>query len=147
MLVSYPALFYNSPNESDSFYVYFPDIKGPGTQGDNVADALYMASEYLGIMAADIIDGGEKLPKASDINLVSLVKDDPFKGDKDFEGFYNLEKSFVSMVVVDVNDYLDGQELIKKTLSIPKWSNDLGNRLNLNFSKVLTEAIEDIALS
>ena len=53
--------------------------------------------------------------------------------------------SFVSLVYVDLKDYLGSQELVKKTLSIPKWSNDLGNKLNLNFSKLLTEAIVNIA--
>ena len=31
--------------------------------------------------------------------------------------------------------------LVKKTLSIPKWANDKGTRLGINFSKVLTESI------
>lgn len=146
MLVSYPALFYYSPTEDNSYYVYFPDLQGSGTQGDNIEDAIFMGSDYLGIVIADILESGEKLPKRSNINDLSLKDDYPFKGDEEFENFYDLTNSFMSMVCVDVERYLGGQELIKKTLSIPKWSNDLGNRLNLNFSKVLTEAIEKIAL-
>lgn len=145
MLVSYPALFYASPNENNSYYVYFPDLEGSGTQGDSIEDAMFMASDYLGIVAADILEKGEKLPKKSNINELSLIDNFPFKDDEEFNDFYDIKNSFVSMVCVDLKDYFESNELIKKTLSIPKWSNDLGNRLNLNFSKVLTEAIAKIA--
>jgi ABC-type nitrate/sulfonate/bicarbonate transport system substrate-binding protein len=32
-------------------------------------------------------------------------------------------------------------ELIKKTLTIPKWADKAGKKLGLNFSKTLTDAI------
>ncbi|NLY08871.1 MAG: type II toxin-antitoxin system HicB family antitoxin [Tissierellia bacterium] len=146
MLVSYPALFYHSPSEDGSYYVYFPDLKGSGTQGEDIEDAMLMGSDYLGIVIADLLESGQKVPTRTNINELSLVENFPFKDDLEFEGFYDFDNSFVSMVYVDIREYLGGQELIKKTLSIPKWSNDLGNRLNLNFSKVLTEAIEKAAL-
>ncbi|MBL7575537.1 Predicted nuclease of the RNAse H fold, HicB family [Peptoniphilus asaccharolyticus DSM 20463] len=146
MLVSYPALFYYSPSEDNSYFVYFPDLGGTGTQGETIEDALFMASDYLGIVIADIVESGEKLPKRTDMNKLSLIDDFPFKDDKEFDGFYDLEQSFVSMVCVDIEKYFESQKLVKKTLNIPKWSNDIGNRLNLNFSKVLTEAIQEIAL-
>lgn len=146
MLVSYPALFYLSPNEDKSYYVYFPDLKGSGTQGYNIEDAMFMASDYLGIIIADMIESGEQLPKRSNINTLSLKEDFPFKDDVELIDFYDLENSFISLICVDVEKYFNSQTLVKKTLSIPKWSNDLGNRLKLNFSKVLTDAIEEIAL-
>lgn len=145
MLVSYPAFFYFSPSEGDSFYIYFPDLKGSGSQGDSIEDAMFMASEYLGIFVADLIENGYSLPKRSDINDLSLVDDFPFKDDDQMVNFYDFDKSFISMVCVDVEKFFDGQKLVKKTLTIPKWSNDLGKRLNLNFSKLLTEAIQERA--
>lgn len=144
MLVSYPAIFYYSPEEK-GYYVYIPDIEGAGTQGDSIDEALLMASDYLGIMASSIIENGDPLPRKSAINELSVEGNFPFKDDPEFDGYYDYSKSFISLVYVDLKDYLGSQELVKKTLSIPKWSNDLGNKLNLNFSKLLTEAIVDIA--
>lgn len=144
MLVSYPAIFYYSPEEK-GYYVYMPDIEGAGTQGDSIEEALLMASDYLGIMASSIIEGGDTLPKQSAISDLSIENNFPFKDEPEFDGFYDYSKSFISLVYVDLKDYLGSQELVKKTLSIPKWSNDLGNKLNLNFSKLLTEAIVNIA--
>lgn len=144
MLVSYPAIFYYCPEE-DGFYINFPDIEGAGTQGDSIEDALYMASEYLGIMASSILENGGKLPKKSNINEISIVEDFPFKDEEEFEGYYDLDKSFVSLVYVELDDYFGSQELVKKTLSIPKWTNDFGKKMNLNFSKLLTDAIINIA--
>lgn len=142
MLISYPAIFYYSPNEDGSYYVSFPDLAGNGTQGVNLEDALFMASDYLGIILADYIETESRLPERSDINELSIVGDFPFKDDEEFENYYDMDRSFVSMVAVDIDDYLGGNELVKKTLSIPKWSNNLGLKLGLNFSKVLTDAIE-----
>lgn len=144
MLVSYPAIFYYCPEE-DGFYINFPDIEGAGTQGDSIEDALYMASEYLGIMASSILENGGKLPKKSNINEISIVEDFPFKDEEEFEGYYDLDKSFISLVYVELDDYFGSQELVKKTLSIPKWTNDFGKKMNLNFSKLLTDAIINIA--
>ena len=144
MLVSCPAIFYYSPEEK-GYYIYIPDIEGAGTQGDSIDEALLMASDYLGIMASSIIENGDSLPRKSAISELSIEGNFPFKDDPEFDGYYDYSKSFISLVYVDLKDYLGSQELVKKTLSIPKWSNDLGNKLNLNFSKLLTEAIANIA--
>lgn len=146
MLISYPALFYYVPDE-EYYYISFPNLGGGGTQGENIEDAMLMASDYLGLMVSDLLENGEEVPKRSKISEISLSKNNPFKDDDDIELNYDEENSFISMVYVELEDYLGSNELVKKTLSIPKWSNDLGKRLNLNFSKVLTEAIEKIAIN
>lgn len=145
MLISYPALFYYIPDE-EYYYISFPNLGGGGTQGENIGDAMLMASDYLGLMVSDLLENGEEVPKRSKISEISLSKNNPFKDDDDIELNYDEENSFISMVYIELEDYLGSSELVKKTLSIPKWSNDLGKRLNLNFSKVLTEAIEKIAI-
>ncbi|MFO3667181.1 MULTISPECIES: type II toxin-antitoxin system HicB family antitoxin [Anaerococcus] len=144
MLVSYPAIFYYTPEES-GYFVYFPDLEGAGTQGDTIEDALFMASDYLGILASDLVETQGRLPSKSSIKDLTIKDEFPFKDDPEFDGYYDEDKSFVSMVYVDLKDYFASQELVKKTLSIPKWSNDLGNKLNINFSKVLTDAIVSVA--
>lgn len=140
MLVSYPALFYYDKNV-DGYFIHFPDFENSATQGDNVSDALFMASEYLGILVADMLENGEDIPKCSQINDVSLINHFPFKDDNELKNYYQHEKDFKSLVVVDVSEYLGQKELVKKTLSIPKWANDIAIKRNYNFSQLLTEAI------
>ena len=144
MLVSYPALFYKE--QEGGYFINFPDFEYSATQGDDISDALFMASDWLGITVAEYLEEGIDLPKVSNINDLSLDKNDPFKDDSEIESNYIVEESFISMVCVDVEKYFENTKLVKKTLSIPKWANDLGNRLNLNFSKVLTVAIENEAM-
>lgn len=144
MLVSYPALFYfeNSEGYEPGFSVFFPDFPNTsGTSGSTISEALEMASDYLGIMLADDIEEDREVPKPSLISSLSLEKNNPFKDDTDFNHEYDPEKSFISMVGVDLSDYLGSNEPVKKTLTIPRWANRLGKDLDLNFSKTLTEAI------
>lgn len=142
MFVSFPALFYYDYNEyAPSYFVYFPDFGGSGTQGEDIPDTMYMASDWLGIMVADYIENDRKLPVPSQINKLSLKEDAPFQDDKDFHFPFDSEKSFISMVNVDITDYLHDSEPVKKTLTIPKWADKLGKEMQINFSKTLTEAI------
>ena len=145
MLVTYPALFYYDDTDGSAtpYFVTFPDFEYSATQGENMADAMTMASDWLGVTLADYIENGRDIPTPSSINTLSLIDNDPFKNDDDFNLVYNPDKSFISMVVVDVAEYLGSQEPVKKTLTIPRWADTLGHELGLNFSQTLTEAIAD----
>lgn len=145
MYVSYPAIFYKDI-QAGGYTVYFPDLNDVSnacTQGDTVSEAMLMASEFLGIVLSGELEEGHQVPSPSNINELSVVNDDPFKDDSDMDGVHDLKNSFVSMVGVDLTSYIEteNKELVKKTLSIPRWANDLGNRLGINFSKELTEVI------
>lgn len=143
MLVSYPALFYYDDSESVKYFICFPDIDSSGTQGVDISDAMVNAADYLGIMVAHYIEDGLEVPTPSLISELSLEANNPFKDDKDFELDYDVSKSFISMVCVDLSEYLGSQEPVKKTLTIPKWADNLGRELHLNFSKTLTDAIAE----
>lgn len=143
MLVAYPALFYYDPNEESAnpYFVSFPDIELSATQGESPAHAIFIASDYLGITLADALEQGRSLAQPSDINSLSLEANNPFKDDEDMTLNYDPKKSFISLVSVDVANYLGSQEPIKKTLTIPRWADRLGRQLGLNFSQTLTDAI------
>ncbi|KAA9300543.1 MULTISPECIES: type II toxin-antitoxin system HicB family antitoxin [Aerococcus] len=102
MLRAYPALFYYSPDESNiPFSIVFPDIPRAITQGADIPDALYMASDCLGLHLVDYLDRGQALPEPTSINTLSLEAFLP-----DDEGFrFDPDRSFVSMVLVDLDDY------------------------------------------
>ncbi|WP_438838232.1 type II toxin-antitoxin system HicB family antitoxin [Streptococcus pluranimalium] len=145
MLVTYPALFYfdDTDGANAPYFVTFPDFEHSATQGEDMANAMAMASDWLGIHLADYIENGRDIPTPTPINALSLADNNPFRDDKDIELVYDPSKSFVSMVMVDVAEYLGSQEPVKKTLTIPRWADTLGRELGLNFSQTLTDAIAD----
>lgn len=145
MLVTYPALFYYDDTDGARapYFITFPDFEHSATQGEDMADAMAMASDWLGIHLADYIESGRDIPTASDINTLSLINSNPFLDDEEITLTYDPSKSFVSMVVVNVAEYLGSQEPVKKTLTIPRWADTLGRELGLNFSQTLTDAIAD----
>lgn len=143
MLVTYPALFYYDDTDGANapYFVTFPDFEHSATQGEDMADAMAMASDWLGINLADYIENGREIPTPTPINALSLATNNPFQDDEDIEPVYDPSKSFISMVMVDVTKYLGSQEPVKKTLTIPRWADTLGRDLGLNFSQTLTDAI------
>ncbi|EJP21270.1 type II toxin-antitoxin system HicB family antitoxin [Streptococcus oralis] len=145
MLVTYPALFYYDDTDGANapYFVTFPDFEHSATQGEDMADAMAMASDWLGINLADYIENGREIPTPTPINALSLASNNPFQNDEDIDLVYNPSKSFISMVMVDVAEYLGSQEPVKKTLTIPRWADTLGRDLGLNFSQTLTDAIAD----
>ena len=145
MLDTYPALFYYDDTDGANapYFVTFPDFEHSATQGEDMADAMAMASDWLGINLADYIENGRDIPTPTPINALSLANNNPFRDDEDIELVYDPSKSFVSMVMVDVAEYLGSQEPVKKTLTIPRWADTLGRDLGLNFSQTLTDAIAD----
>nr|WP_288931649.1 type II toxin-antitoxin system HicB family antitoxin [uncultured Streptococcus sp.] len=145
MLVTYPALFYYDDTDGANapYFVTFPDFEHSATQGEDMADAMAMASDWLGINLADYIENGRDIPTPSPINTLSLADNNPFRDDEGITLTYDPSKSFVSMVMVDVAEYLGSQEPVKKTLTIPRWADNLGRELGLNFSQTLTDAIAD----
>lgn len=145
MLVTYPALFYYEDTDGANapYFVTFPDFEHSATQGEDMADAMAMASDWLGINLADYIENGREIPTPTPINALSLASNNPFQDDEDIDLVYDPSKSFISMVMVDVAEYLGSQEPVKKTLTIPRWADTLGRDLGLNFSQTLTDAIAD----
>ena len=108
MLVTYPALFYydDSDGVDAHYFVYFPDFSElSGTQGKDLNNAMNMAHDWLEINLADYIENNIELPQASNIEQLSLLDNNPFNNDKDFETNFNFEKSFISTITVDTNKH------------------------------------------
>lgn len=120
----YPAVFH--PEETGGYSVFFPDLLGCVTEGDTMAEAIYMARDALGIYLYSLKEDGEKLPVPSD------------PADIDTGG-----RDFVSLIEYDEVEYLKRTDnrSVKKTLTIPAWMDVLAKENNLNFSNVLQNAI------
>ena len=129
MKYTYPACFY--PEKDGRYSVIVPDFP-LATYGDNIADAMYMASDAIAGRILIILEGGDSLPCPSDIKTLDLERKD----------------GFVSLVYIDIDELKANHDdkPVKKTLTIPSWLNQAAERKNINFSSTLREAlIEKIA--
>lgn len=120
----YPACFYN---DEDGYSVLFADFEC-ATQGDDLPEALAMASEAAAGWIIGSLERGEQLPTASQLESVK-----PEDG------------GFVSLVYIDLDELgaLYDEKPVKKTLTIPSWLNQAAERKNINFSATLKDALID----
>lgn len=105
-------------------YVEIPDF-GIATQGKDLADAIVMARDAIGLMGIDMIDDGKELPSPNSKNYN--------KGEKDI-------LTFVDVDFVDYRKKVDNKA-VKKNCTIPYWLSVEAEKMNVNYSKVLQEAL------
>lgn len=129
MILAYPFIF--TKEEQGGYLIESVDIKSAytGINKDDIAYGIEMAEEVLALVLEDYIESGEKLPKPTFINDVKVA-----------------DNEFTTLVKVDMGDFLEGQKLVKKTLTIPAWANDRGMKSGINFSQLLTEKIVEETL-
>lgn len=108
--------------DDGGYAVYVPAFQG-WTQGDDLADALYMATDYIELMGITLEDKGERIPE-----------DVPYQA-KDGE-----IESYVCVDFVAYRKKMDNRK-VKKTLTIKSWINDAAEKEGINFSRTLEEAI------
>jgi len=135
MKVVYPVCFYEE--EEGGYSVHVPDLSraldtNAWTCGDTLEDALYMAEDLIAGLVLTEIEEGRKIPTPSKIEDIEL--------DTDEEGVVSKFKNYI---VVDVTEYAEkwNSKAVRKNLTIPQWLNTKAEEMNLNFSKVLQEAL------
>lgn len=118
----FPVIITKTKDKSNYPYlVKIPDLDGM-TEGKSVADAIKMDEDYIGTASLE-----ERLPK-SNTKVPNSKKDE-----------------IITLVAVDVIEYKrkHDNKVVKKTLTIPSYLNELGKENNINFSKLLTEALRE----
>lgn len=120
----YPAIFQLEDN--NTYSVFFPDIPGCNTGGNNMEDAYEMAFDALGLMLSYMEDNKEVIPVPSAPGTIPLD-----------------DGQCVVIVRFDMMEYKrkHSSKAVKKTLSIPEWLNEEALKNNINFSQVLQEAL------
>ncbi|HAP5609217.1 TPA: type II toxin-antitoxin system HicB family antitoxin [Enterococcus faecalis] len=114
--------------DDDGINVSFPDLDGAFTGGADMHEALFLAKDLLAGWLINAQDDGESLP------VPSAPSD-----------FHIDQNDLVVPIEVNLDIYrakFDNQ-LIKKTLTIPKYLNIEAEALGINFSQTLTEALKD----
>ncbi len=119
----FPAVFEQA--EEGGFNVRIPDVPGCFTQGDTLAEAIYMAQDALAMMIVYYEDHGNEIPASSSLEDIKSGK------------------AIVSYVLADTDQWRRNNDnrAVKKTLSIPSWLNAKASRAGVNFSQVLQEAL------
>lgn len=123
-LVAYPAIFDDSLNRPGEYTVTFPDVPSAITDGNSIAEALVNAAEVLGLELYD----AKTLPEPTDIK--KLVREHP--------------NQLVNMVAADL-DQAKAEVVVvkvKKNTSIPADLAQAAEKRGINFSAVLTSALE-----
>lgn len=120
----YPAVFHYA---DDGISVEFPDLPGCLTCGDNTEEALLMAKEALELHLYSLEQDNDAIPAPSELTNIKL-------------------KSNEQLILIDVfmPAVRNEQEnrAIKKTLTIPKWLNDVAEKQNVNFSQILQSGLK-----
>lgn len=130
MKLIYPAVFKPFSDGSSGFVVEFPDLPGCVTEGKNLEEAIEMGMDAAcGWVLGELEDGG-KVPKASEYQDV-VVK----------------AEEIVNLLLLDIDAYSEqyGEKAVRKNLTIPAWLNTFAEKNNLNFSKILQEALLSMA--
>ena len=131
MKLVYPACFYKE--EDGGYSVEIPDLLGCCTQGNSLEEALELAQDAALGWILTAIEDNEEIPTPSDIKDIKLIN----------------EKGFKNLLLLDIDKYTEKygtKKAVKKTLSIPDWLNARAEKLGINFSKVLQEALLKIIL-
>ena len=123
MICVYPVIL---SKEDNGYFVTVPDF-GINTQGADLANAIYMARDAIGLMGIDYEDDGKVLPEPSVITGAIDLK----------------ESEILTLVDVDFVEHrrkVDGRA-VKKNCTLPYWIVKKADKLGVNYSRELQEVL------
>ena len=124
MKEAYPVILSQGKN---FIVVYIPDFE-INTQGKDIAQAMEMARDAIGIMGIDMEDDGESLPAPTPVSEIRTDSD----------------SDIVTLVDVDFQEYRRKNDMraVKKNCTIPSWLNFEAEKAGINFSALLTAVLK-----
>lgn len=127
MKLVYPAVF-TPCIEKEGYTVEVPDLLGCVTEGKDLVDAIEMGVDAASGWVLGELEEGNNIPAPS-LRKENIKLEDP--------------ESFVSMLVLDMDAYAEkyGDKTVRKNITIPAWLNTYGEKNNINFSRVLQDAL------
>ncbi|CAM4011054.1 HicB family protein [Staphylococcus schweitzeri] len=123
--------FYAVLEKEDKYYnVYYPDLPGAITFGNNLEDAIHMAKDALEGHLLVLEDSGEIIPKASDYKTLSNKL---------------AENEQLQLVTADTHliRIKEENKTVNKMVTLPKYMVILGKEKGINFSQTLQRALKD----
>ena len=130
MKLIYPAIFKPFSDKSGGYVVEFPDLPGCVTEGKDLEQAIEMGVDAASGWILGELEDGEKIPRASEYSEVTAEED-----------------CIVNMLLLDIDSYEEkyGEKAVRKNLTIPAWLNAFAEKNNINFSKLLQDALFSMA--
>ena len=126
MKLIYTAVF-EPHDEDDGYTVTVPDLPGCVSEGDNLQNAVDMATDATCGWILGEPEEGNSFPAPT--------------------GFFDIplegSKSFKSLLSLDMDAYAEkyGSKSVRKNITIPAWLNTFGEKNHVNFSKILQDAL------
>ena len=136
MKVAYPTIFTET---NTNILIEIPDLgilteanSKEGKMG-NLADAVAMARDAIGLHCISMEDKGEMIIRSSRIQEI----------DAKSSTFYEDGKTFVSIVDVDLTAYRrkNDMKMVRRNVTLPNWLNREAEAAHINVSRVLQEAL------
>lgn len=123
MKKAYPVIL--TPSKV-GYVVYVPDLN-INTQGKDIADAIDMARDAIGLWGITEEDCGRSIPEPS----LQLPEHAP--------------SEIITLVDIDFTAYRKAHDTrtVRKNLTLPSWLNVEAEKAGLNFSQVLQEALRE----
>ncbi|MFD3260339.1 type II toxin-antitoxin system HicB family antitoxin [Paenibacillus lentus] len=121
----FPAIF---DYADDGISVCFPDLPGAITCGDNDEEALYMAKDCLALHLYGMEEDGDDIPEAS---RAAEIITEP-----------GQVVVLIDIWMPPIRDNM-AERAVKKTLTIPKWLDDMAAENKVNYSHILQNALKD----
>ena len=121
----YPAVF--TYEEGQEIAVVFPDLN-VATSGNNDDDALLSARELLGCVMYGLEEDGEEITTPTPLSAVKTQEN---------ERAVLIDVNMPSIRMVNVN------RSVNRTVTLPAWLNAAALEKNINFSRVLQDALID----
>ena len=136
MKVVYPVVV---KRDGEDELVYIPDFDGM-TEGKDFYDAIKMARDYIGLNGITYYDKGKEYPRPSSEEEVLKKVAGRDKEDFDFSG------GVMTYVDIDFDAYRKRIRnlSVKKNCTIPQWLAEKAAAANINFSRVLQDALMEL---
>ncbi len=136
MRIAYPTIFTIVEN---NILIEVPDLEilteacDEKIKSCEIADAIEMARDSIGLKYIAMEDDGEKIVSPSNIWEIDITKG----------AFFETGKSFVSMVDVDLTVYRQkiDRKMVRRNVTLPNWLNREAELSHINVSRVLQEAL------
>ncbi len=124
MKTAYPIIL--KEGSKNNYIVFIPDFN-INTEGADIATAIEMARDAIGILGIDIEDDSENLPKPSKLEKIKA----------EYQGI-------VTLIDVDFEAYRKKNDLraVRKNCTIPSWLNVEAEKAGLNFSAILQTGLK-----
>ncbi|BBL16702.1 TPA: type II toxin-antitoxin system HicB family antitoxin [Staphylococcus aureus] len=116
--------------EGDDYNVYFPDLPGAITYGNNLEDAVFMAQDVLEGHLLVMEDDGDDIPKPSEYrSLINNIDDNE-----------QLQLVTVDTRLIRIKEE---NKTVNKMVTLPQYMVVLGKEKGINFSQTLQRALKE----